>query len=102
MSAPGPDAGPDSGPDPDDRLAESVRLRAERRRRFDEGAAPVVRRLGQVGVLGWIVVAPTLAGAFFGRWIDGALKTGVFFTAPLLMLGLGLGCWCGWKWIRNA
>ena len=60
----------------------------------------VGRRLAQIGVLGWITVTPMLAGMFFGRWLDARLETGIFWTAPLLMLGLGLGGWTAWKWMN--
>jgi ATP synthase protein I len=35
-----------------------------------EGDMSVGRRLAQIGVLGWILVLPTLAGLFIGRWLD--------------------------------
>jgi hypothetical protein len=47
----------------------------------------VGRRLAQIGVLGWIFVVPTLAGLFFGRWLDAKLSTGIFWSAPLMLLG---------------
>ncbi len=86
-----------------ERLSEAARRRAglERRRR-EEGEVPLGRRLGQVGVLGWIVVAPALGGAFLGRWLDQRFGTGVFFTAPLLLVGLGLGLRFGWTWIHRS
>jgi ATP synthase protein I len=57
--------------------------------------------LSQIGVLGWIIVTPMLIGVFSGRWIDGKLGTGLFWTAPLLMLGAALGCWSAWKWMKS-
>ncbi len=84
-------------------LSEAARRRAERERRGrSEGAVPLGRRLAQVGVLGWIVVVPTLGGAFLGRWIDVRLGTGIFVTAPLLLAGLALGLWSAWKWIDRT
>ena len=50
-------------------------------------------RLGQVGVLGWAIVVPTLFGLFFGRWLDLSFGTGIFFSAPLLMVGAAIGFW---------
>ena len=67
-----------------------------------EGEASVARRLAQIGVLGWIIVAPMLGGIFLGRWLDGRFDTGLFWTAPLLMVGLGLGGWFAWRWISSA
>ncbi len=83
-------------------LLNSVRLRRERRRRgANEGEVSLARSLGQVGVLGWTIVAPALIGLFAGRWLDHRLASGIFWTAPLMLLGLALGCWSGWKWMRR-
>jgi ATP synthase protein I len=90
-------------PGEQDPLVESVRLRSDRRRRhLSEGDPSVARRLAQIGVLGWIIVVPMLLGVFLGRWLDGTLRTGLFWTAPLLLLGLGLGCWSAWKWMQDS
>jgi ATP synthase protein I len=62
----------------------------------------VARRLAQIGVLGWIIVVPMLIGVFVGRWLDQDFHSGLFWTAPLLMLGAGLGCWSAWKWMKSA
>ncbi len=90
-------------PNERDPLLESARLRGERRRRWlREGEPSVGRRLAQIGVLGWIIVAPMLAGVFIGRWLDRAMGTGIFWTAPLLLLGLVMGCWFAWRWMKSA
>lgn len=83
---------------PLDRLAEAVRLRAERRRQ-PGGIPSLASGLGRIGVLGWQIVVPALIGLAIGRWLDHRLASGIFWTAPLMILGLGLGCWSGWKWI---
>ena len=54
----------------------------------------------QIGVLGWIIVDPTLSASFIGRWLDRAFQSGIFWTAPLLMLGVALGCWSAWRWMN--
>ncbi len=94
-----------SGTDPDERdpLVEEVRRRGARHRRWlREGDPSVAHRLAQIGVLGWIVVVPMLIGLFIGRWLDGTFRSGLFWTAPLLMLGLALGCWSAWKWMNES
>jgi ATP synthase protein I len=91
---------PDS--DQKDPLVSNVRLRGERRRKSQrEGEPSVAQRLAQVGVLGWIIVTPMLIGVFVGRWLDRAFQSGIFWTAPLLMLGLALGGWSAWKWMNS-
>ncbi len=92
-----------TGPDEQDRLVAEVRRRGERHRRWlREGDPSVGRRLAQIGVLGWIIVVPMLLGLFAGRWLDRTFNSGLFWTAPLLMLGLGIGCWSAWKWMQSA
>jgi ATP synthase protein I len=92
-----------TAPDEQDRLVSETRRRGERHRRWlRDGDPSVAHRLAQIGVLGWIVVVPMLLGVFAGRWLDRTFHTGLFFTAPLLMLGVVLGCWSAWKWISSA
>ena len=58
-------------------------------------------RLGQIGILGWMIVTPTLLLLWLGRWLDRRLDTGVFFSAPLWMLGAAIGLWCAWRWMHR-
>ncbi|WP_374576245.1 AtpZ/AtpI family protein [Phenylobacterium sp.] len=92
-----PDAGPAKG------LADAIRKRSERRKRWlrEGGEPPVLHFVGQIGVLGWMIVTPGLLFLFFGRWLDHRFGTGVFWSAPLLMLGLALGFWSAWRWMNR-
>ncbi|NDW07115.1 AtpZ/AtpI family protein [Jiella pacifica] len=99
-----PEASPEEPPrDTErDRLADEVRLRGERHRRFTkEGEPAVARRLAQIGILGWIIVVPALLGLFGGRWLDRLFGTGLTITGALLMIGLCMGCWSAWKWMNQ-
>jgi ATP synthase protein I len=94
---------PETQPGEQDPLVKGVRLRGERyRRSLREGEPSVARRLAQIGVLGWIIVVPMLMGVFVGRWLDRTFGSGLFWTAPLLMLGVAFGCWSAWKWMKTA
>lgn len=90
----------DDLPENDPMVTEVRRHRDLRERWLREGEMSVGRRLAQIGVLGWIFVIPTLGGLFFGRWLDTRLETGIFWSAPLMMLGLFLGGWTAWKWMN--
>ena len=97
MSAPGDD---DHAVDP---LLRGVRMHAERLRLWrQEEDRSVAARLAQIGVLGWMIVVPTLIGIFAGRWLDRQFHSTLFWTAPLMMLGAALGCWSAWKWMQEA
>jgi ATP synthase protein I len=86
-----------------DALLRGVRLHKSRYLRWEAaGDASVARRLGQIGVLGWIIVLPMLLGVFGGRWLDTQFHSGLLWTAPLLMVGAGLGFWSAWKWMLTA
>ncbi len=91
-----------AGNHPPDRLAKAAREAIERARRGREDPEPSLgRRLGQIGVLGWMIVVPTLVALFGGRAIDRALGTGILFSAPLLMLGVAFGFWSAWRWMHR-
>jgi ATP synthase protein I len=92
-----------TAPEEQDPLVKGVRLRGDRHQRsVREGDPSVARRLAQIGVLGWIIVTPMLIGIFAGRWLDGRFDSGLFWTGPLLVLGVALGCWSAWKWMQSA
>jgi ATP synthase protein I len=83
-------------------LLASVRRRRERHQAWVRHGEPsFARYLAQVGVLGWAIVVPTLIGVFVGRWVDLRLGTGIFWTGPLLLVGLGIGCWSAWRWMHG-
>jgi len=88
--------------DPREIMAKAARqaaLRAEEDRSHPEPS--LGSRLGQIGVLGWTIVVPTLFGLALGRWLDREFGTGVFFSAPLLMFGAAIGLWLSWKWMHR-
>ena len=86
-----------------DPLIRETRLRGDRQQRWlREGEPSVAHRLAQIGVLGWIIIVPMLIGLFAGNWLDRHFGTGLFWTAPLLLLGTVLGGWSAWKWMKSA
>ena len=59
------------------RMENAARRAAERDREFrDEREPTVASRLGQIGVLGWAIVAPILLGVVVGRWLDWTSEDG--------------------------
>jgi ATP synthase protein I len=83
-------------------MADEVgRVRKQRARWRQHGERPLGRNLAMVGVLGWLIVAPTLLGIFIGRWLDRATEAGIFWTGALLILGLAAGCWIAWRWMHE-
>jgi ATP synthase protein I len=88
---------------PKDRLADAARHAAERAKEGKENPEPSLgARLGQIGALGWAIVVPTLIAVFVGRWLDRIFNTGIFFSAPLIMIGAAIGFWSAWKWMHRT
>jgi ATP synthase protein I len=93
-----------AGPSPDDdiKLARSVAKRAARRAFWQaHGERSLAQNLAMIGALGWLVVTPTVAGLFLGRWLDHRFQTGIFWTGALLVIGVALGCWMAWRRIQT-
>ena len=85
-----------------DRLADAARRAAEREAEGRADPEPSLgARLGQIGVLGWTIIVPTLLFLFLGRWLDRIFGTGIFFSAPLLMIGAAIGFWSAWRWMHR-
>ncbi len=81
-------------------LIAAVRVAVARRRQARGTRGPsLARNLGQIGALGWQIVVPALVALVIGRWLDHRAASGIFWTAPLLFVGIGLGCWSAWKWL---
>lgn len=89
-------------PRAEERLAEAARKAASREQERRRDPEPSLgKRLGQIGVLGWTIVIPALIGLAAGRWLDKTMHSGVFFSAPLVMLGAALGLWLAWRWMSR-
>lgn len=57
--------------------------------------------LGMMGLVGWSVVVPTLAGAALGAWIDRHLAATHSWALALMAAGLVLGCANAWRWVAR-
>ena len=83
-------------------MLERIRRALQRRRNHAaEGEPTLGRFIGQIGMLGWIIVLPVLLGIALGRWLDRTYHTGVFWTAPLLLLGAVIGWRAAWIWMHR-
>jgi ATP synthase protein I len=86
-----------------DRLADVARVAQSRSEQGSQTPEPSVGwRLGQIGILGWIIVLPALGGMAIGRLIDRRIGGGITATAALLMLGICFGSWAAWRWMQRG
>lgn len=76
----------------------ATRMVRARNRRY----AGVWRTVALVGVIGWSVVIPMLAGIAVGLWIDRTWPGRFSWTLMLLVGGVLLGCINAWARVRDA
>jgi ATP synthase protein I len=81
-----------------DAAARAERRAAEVRR---DPEPSLGRRFGQIGALGWTIVAPILLGLLVGRALDGLIGDGVVMTAALTFAGAALGLWLALRWMHQ-
>lgn len=82
-------------------LAHQIGAKAERKRKAKESTAHAWFGLGMMGLVGWSVVTPTLAGAAVGLWLDRSHPATFSWTLALMMAGLLLGCVNAWYWVAK-
>ncbi|MHC0053930.1 AtpZ/AtpI family protein [Actibacterium sp. D379-3] len=86
----------------DGHLEKAARRSHERAEAAQHDPEPsLARRFGQIGVLGWVIVGPTILGVVVGRWLDSQLGTGITLSAALTMLGAALGLWLALRWMHE-
>jgi len=88
-------------PSSTEHMIREVELRAGRMIRGKRGYRGYWRAVALVGVIGWTVVVPMLAGVALGTWIDRMWPSRYSWTLMLLTGGLGLGCWSAWSRIKE-
>ncbi len=90
---------PPEGPTPLEKKVVAGQRRKLQARRNDHRS--VWFGLGMFGLVGWSVAAPALAGIAVGLWIDSRWPSRVSWTLTLLFVGVSLGCYNAWRWIRE-
>jgi ATP synthase protein I len=54
-----------------------------------------------MGLVGWSVVVPMLAGPALGVWLDNRHPSHYSWTLMLLVIGLVIGCLNAWHWVSK-
>ena len=82
-------------------FADQVGAKAARKIRARRSTQGVWFGLGMMGLIGWSVVVPTLAGAALGVWLDAHHPGRHAWTLALLVAGLAIGCLNAWHWVAQ-
>jgi len=90
----------DGTEEPEQMLRDVVSRQVERKRRARRGR-PVWFSLGLMGLVGWSVALPALAGVALGLWLDHTWPSRVSWTITLLLVGVAIGCVNAWRWVKQ-
>ncbi|MFZ2102741.1 MAG: AtpZ/AtpI family protein [Oricola sp.] len=83
-------------------LSDAARDAIERDEMLAKDPEPsLAQRFGQIGILGWMIVAPVLGAIFIGHKADRFFHTGITFTTALTMAGAVLGLWLAFRWMHE-
>lgn len=78
-------------------IGDKAERRLEARRRDDD----VWFWLGMLGLVGWSVAIPTIAGVALGLWLDTVAPAPFSWVLTMLVVGLALGVLNAWIWVRR-
>lgn len=53
------------------------------------------------GVVGWLIVMPTLLGIFIGIFLDKNIKTSFSWTVMFIFIGVIVGSINTWRWLNE-
>lgn len=85
-----------------DDFVRKIRSKERRKKRArEEGDRSIWFGLGMFGLVGWSVAIPTLIALAIGIWIDSRYESEYSWTLMLLVVGIALGCWNAWYWVRS-
>ena len=85
-----------------ERMIHEVGAKQERMQRSDSAKESFWSSLSVLGVVGWSVTIPTLAGVVLGLWLDRHWPIGYSWTLMLLIGGLLAGCANAWAHIGGT
>jgi ATP synthase protein I len=86
----------------DQRWRRGVERDSARIERGERGRRSLLAHTVFLGSLSVLFVAPLVAGAYLGRWLDGLAEGySVRWTVNLILLGLALGILNVWLFIRK-
>lgn len=85
---------------PDD-LSEQVAKKEQRKLKARRERHSIWYGLGMFGLVGWSIAIPTVIGIAIGVWIDKTWPSRYSCTLMCLFLGVVLGCWIAWHWVKQ-
>lgn len=92
----------DEKPEKITQLQKQIARQAERMKQAKKNQPTLMSQTAYIGTLGLIFVLPLIAGAYFGRWLDGlAAGYSIRWTMSMLFVGVVIGAVNVYLFIRE-
>jgi len=85
-----------------ERMIRQVGAKQKSQHRADTEKQNFWQSIGLLGVVGWTVALPVLAGIALGVWLDHRFPVHFSWTVMLLAAGLAGGCVMAWDHIQGG
>jgi len=79
-------------------VAKKEKRKLEARRHRDRS---IWYGLGMFGLVGWSIAIPTVIGIAIGVWMDRRWEHRFSCTLTCLFIGVVVGCWIAWYWVKR-
>ncbi len=84
------------------KLDDAVKRDQERREKAERERSTLMQATRILGVFGFMVILPMVAGAYIGHWLDGLAEGySVRWTVGMIILGLVIGGYNAYLSLRN-
>ena len=83
-------------------FGEKIDREIDKKEQAAKAGSETIYWIGVMGIVGWSVTLPLVAGIFLGKWIDEIFPGRYSFTLMLMFSGLVLGCWNAWYWVKKV
>ncbi len=82
----------------EEKFLENIQKKSKFLKRF-RGKGILWQSIAAVGVIGWMIAIPTVAGTFLGKYIDSIFTgyEGISWTITFMLIGLAIGIYSVWR-----
>ena len=86
----------------EEKMLEQIEIDERRKRRWQrKKGRSAWFGLGLSGLVGWMIILPTLLGILIGAWIDENFPSSIPWTLVLMLLGLVFGATSTYFWLMR-
>lgn len=86
---------------PEEEMNEAIKAEAVKKLRSKREGKEILFGMGVFGIIGWSIAIPMLLGVALGRYLDARFTQSFSWTLSLLFLGLIVGCFNAWRWLKE-